>query len=76
MSYRVTHDGEAVRWETNGPAQAQPVLDECSELYRTAATASVDDLIAGLAARGLTVTRPSDDRCQRQYGCQPSTERR
>ncbi len=61
MSYRVTHDDETVRWETSGPTQAQPILDEYYELYQTAATASVDDLIASLATRGFTVTHSPDD---------------
>ena len=64
MSYRVTHDDETVRWETSGPTQAQPILDEYYELYQAAATASVDDLIVSLATRGFNVTRSSDDRFQ------------
>ncbi len=53
-----------MRWETSGPTQAQPILDEYYELYQTAATASVDDLIVSLATRGFNVTRSSDDRFQ------------
>lgn len=64
MSYRVTHDDETVRWETSGPTQAQPILDEYYELYQTAASASVGDLIVNLATRCFTVTRSSDARFQ------------
>lgn len=64
LSYLVTLDDGVVRWETSGSAEAQPILDECHELYHTAATISVDDLIAGLAQRGFTVTRSSAESFQ------------
>lgn len=66
LSYLVVLDDDVVRWETSGTADAQPILDEYYELCHTAATASVDDLIAGLAQRGFAVTRSSDDRFEHQ----------
>lgn len=66
MSYLVTQDDNKVRWETSGPAEVQPILDEYYDLYSAAATTTVDDLIAHLATRGFTVTRPSDTHFQHQ----------
>ncbi len=66
MCYLVTQEDEAVRWETSGPVEAQPILDEYYELYHAAVTGSVDDLIAILANRGFTVTRSAEDRFQHQ----------
>lgn len=56
MSYRVTDDGTSVRWETSATVEAQPILDEYHDLYQTVATATVDELIDQLAARGFDIT--------------------
>lgn len=65
MSYLVVHGEGGVRWETSGAAEVQPILDEYYELYHTAAMASVDELIASLAERSFTVTRPAGCRFER-----------
>ena len=66
MSYLVTQDGDSVRWETSGSPDVQPILDEYYELYHTAATASVEDLIGHLAERGFNINSTTSNRFEHE----------